>query len=448
MIESEERAVLPLPASISVDHDARTRLAEEWQAAAPQTEAEIARFYQESRALGADLDAWHSCPERQDWTRMLVHVAKEIGATTIVDIGAGRGHDLLALWKAFDNVDLYAVEPNQRLLDRHIDKLAAVLPTVDEAPIEAADLLICIDVLEHVPNPESFLGAIAQRAAIGCVLFETTATHDTATPLHLKANWGWHPGRVLERHGWECIDRSGRVRVWRRAAETGRDRASLLLCAYRTVNAETMTSIFALCASNTVGWRQRTKIGDALIARSRSIIVTRWWHETNDDVLLMVDDDIVFTPADADRVAELCRGGLDIVCGAYPVHDGGHMACRFFPGTGVVSFGPKQPVVEIEYAATGFVAVHRKVVDALVADLPLCHANQPWGFYPLFQASMVYNDAAGVHEWLSEDWGLCQRAREHGFRVWLDPQTVLTHLGPASVSVRNMAKMHDALASV
>ncbi|HXT34772.1 MAG TPA: methyltransferase domain-containing protein [Chloroflexota bacterium] len=446
-----ERATPTSPAL--TQEEARAALAAEWRERDPRTPEEIAAFYRETANYGPDLDAWHRTPERRAITDMIVHVARESGAQRIIDVGCGAGHDLLAIHAALPDAKLIGVEPN--------DHLRALLPDAEirrfgrvdgqlsggayTCPVESADLLLCLDVLEHVPDPESFLGGIAQRAKIGCLLFETTASHDTSTPLHLKANWGWHPGRVLERHGWEVIDRSGRVRVWRRVAEAGRERASLLLCAYRSVSAETMTSILALCAGDQGGWRQRTKTGDALIARSRAIIVTRWYHETNDDVFLMVDDDLVFRPADADRLTELCRAGHDLVCGAYPVHDGGHLACRFYPGTGEVAFGPEQPIREIEYAATGFMAVHRRVIEALVADLPLCHANQPWGFYPLFAARVVYNEAAGVHEWLSEDWSFCQAAREHGFRCWLDPQTVLTHLGAAGVSVRNMGAFHAAL---
>ena len=378
---------------------------------------------------------------------MICHVAKESSATSIVDIGCGSGHDLRAIHAAIPTIhpmDLCGVELNEQLRNRVAHAGFNTSPDVAWAPISSADLLICIDVLEHIPDPESFLGGIAQRAKIGCLLFETTATHDVGTPLHLKANRGWHPGRVLERHGWEVVDKSGRVRVWRRTAETGRERASMLLCAYRSVNAEMMTSLLALCAGNDTDWRLRCKTGDALISRSRSIIVTRWWAETNDDVFLMIDDDIVFTTADADRLVGLCRNGHDIICGAYPVHDGGHLACRFYPGAGAVTFGPGQAPIEIEFAATGFMAVHRRVIDALIADLPLCHADQSWAFYPLFQPLLKEHPTSG-HEWLSEDWGFVQSARDHGFRCWVDPQTKLTHMGQAGISVGNMTAMHAAL---
>lgn len=381
---------------------------------------------------------------------MLVHVARESASRVIVDIGCGAGHDMRALRASLPDARVIGVEPNERLRQVcRFDDGLIVHADVAIVHIESADMLICIDVLEHIPDPETFLAGIAQRGRVGCLLFETTATNDTSTPLHLPENWGWHPGRCLERHGWEVIDQTGRVRVWRRTAKRGRKRASVLLCAYRSVNAEVVSSLLAVCAPRT-GWRLRIKTGDALIARSRNISVTRWYHETNDDVFLMVDDDIVFSAADAERITHLCRHGHEIICGAYPVHDGGHMACRFFPGTTRVTFGPPtadqpQAPIEIQYAATGFMAVHRRVIDALVAKLPLCHPNQPWGFYPFFLSMLKPPADGGVWEYLSEDWAFNDMAREAGFRVWLDPQTVLTHIGPAGISPRNMAIMHTAL---
>jgi hypothetical protein len=105
------------------------------------------------------------------------------------------------------------------------------------------------------------------------------------------------------------------------------------------------------------GWRVRIKAGDADIGRSRNIIATAWWAQTNDDVFLMVDDDIEFAPGRRRAHRRAVPGRLDIVCGAYPVHNGEHLALRCFPGTGAIDFGPGSPPVEIEYPATGFMAV-------------------------------------------------------------------------------------------
>jgi SAM-dependent methyltransferase len=450
MLETKEHGSLPWPGSdVPPGPDlatARAALAAEWQAVGARTPQDIHRFYETAQHLGLDLEAWHALPDRQSWTAMLVSVAQQSGAHSIVDIGCGAGHDLRALREALPQTALAGVEPNARLR-------AAVLPCapcvadVADALIETADLLICIDVLEHVPDPETFLSGIATRAPVGCLLFETTATADTRTPLHLPANRGWHPGRCLEQQGWEVVDRVGRVRVWRRAAAAGRQRAGLLLCAYRSVNAATLESILATCAGpNPQGWRLRAKTGDGMISRSRGILTTAWWRECNDDVALFIDDDVAFDPADAHAIVERCRAGHDIICGAYPVHSGAHLAVRLLPETEGVDFGPDHPPIEIQYAATGFLAIHRRVLDALVPTLPLMHADQPWSYYNLFPFLSVTNETTGCAELLSEDWGFCALARRAGFAIWLDPTIILRHASTLEVSVRNMGAVSAAIA--
>ena len=110
--------------------DARARLAAEWQTTAPRTPAEIRDFYRQATHLAEDLDAWHATPERQSWTDMLVHVARQSGARLCVDIGAGCGHDLLALRDATPQVSLAAVEGNLYLLSQR--GAAGLVPATPE----------------------------------------------------------------------------------------------------------------------------------------------------------------------------------------------------------------------------------------------------------------------------------------------------------------------------
>ncbi len=424
---------------------ARAALAQEWEAKAPTTPEQIADFYRTSRNLGDDLDAWHTDPDRQMWTAMLVHVAKDSGAKIVADIGCGAGHDLRALYDALPEVRLHGIEPNHGLWPRFTD-IALVHNDIGETPcIEYADLLVCIDVLEHIPNPEAWLGEIASRARRDAILFETTATSDCDTPLHLAANRGWHPGRVLERNGWTLIDYTARVRVWKRLELVGRQTSSLLLCSYKLDAFFDPTMGLMSNGAARGPWRFRAKRGDSDIGRSRAILTTGWWTQTGDDTFLMIDHDISFSPDDADRAVELCRNGYDIVCGAYPVHNGAHFACKTLPGTTDIQFGAGQPPIEIQYAATGFMAVHRRVIDKLVTTMPLCHSVQPWAYYPLFPQPVVEDADAGGWARLSEDWGFSHIAREAGFKVWLDPQTILSHGSDIPISVTNMDAIHAAI---
>jgi hypothetical protein len=365
-------------------------------------------------------------------------VAVQTDAHLAIDIGCGGGHDLAAL-HAQGIPELWGVEPND-LLRGKLPRAVHATTDVQDAPIEKADLLSCFDVLEHIPDPESWLASWAGRARLGAVLVETTATHDCGTPLHLPANRGWHPGRCLESLGYEVLDARGRLRVWQRTRVQVEPKASVLLCAYRACSIPTQTSIDKLIMR---GWRYYPKWGDGFIARSRSIVTSAWYRETADDVFLMIDDDIVFEPWCAERLVDLCRNGHDIIHAAYPVRDGGHLAIRGLDRP--IRFGPGEQPQEVKHVSTGFLAVHRKVLDAMIPTVPLCHANMPWSFWPIFNTFWVEDEAAGGHSLLSEDWAFVERARDLGFKVWLDPWIKLDHIAQIKVNVDNMDLIDKAV---
>lgn len=444
--------VLAPPASAvsSTPAEARSDLAAEWASRAPVTPAEIHRFYRESEHLGADLAAFHADPARQGWTRAIVYLAQTQEIGTVVDIGCGAGHDLVALHDQVPGLSLHGVEPNDALRERLAAGLRgccdprtwSLASEVAFAPVERADLLVCIDVLEHIPDPETFLSGVARRAKIGAWLTEATATHDCGTPLHLKENRGWHPGHALEAAGWELIQTQGRFRVWRRVREAAEPRATLMLCAYRTCTLPTLRSVLNLKdAYPNDGWRVYMG-GEAGIHRTRNVAASRWLRETADDVCVMIDDDIVFRSEDVARLVAYCRDGHDVICGAYPVRDGGHLALRQQPGE--LWFGEGQPPIEVAYMATGFVAIHRRVFEAMVPTLPLCHPGGDYAHWPFFSFREAQNEQ-GDWEHLSEDFDFSQKARDLGFSIWLDQATILGHIGSVEFNVRNMNALHDAI---
>jgi hypothetical protein len=422
----------------------RNDLAQEWYEAAPSTPEQVAEFYRTSKFMEADLDTWHVADaERKTWTKVLTHVASQVvHAQTAIDVGSGAGHDLAALRVALGKeAALYGVEPNEALRTRS-EGTATMVADVALAPIERADVLSCFDVLEHVPDPGAWLSSWAGRARLGAVLIETCATHDIGTPLHLEANRGWHPGNTLEALGYEVLDARGRLRVWQRQKLKGEPHASVLLCAYRTCSIPTQTAIDKLIMR---GWRLLPKWGDGFIARSRAIVVSSWYRETADDVFLMLDDDICFEPWMAEQLVQECRNGHDIIHAAYPVRDGGHLAVRGLDKP--IRFGPNEVPQEIKHASTGFLAVHRRVIQAMVESgkWPLCHANMPWAFWPLFNTFWIEDEAAGGWNYLSEDWAFIEEAHRLDFKVWLDPVIKLDHIAQIKVNVDNMHLIDQAV---
>lgn len=300
------------------------------------------------------------------------------------------------------------------------------------SPIEQADLITCFDYLEHLPDPENSLGAIAVRAQIGTVLVEACG------PMH-----GWRTGHVLHRYGWEKSNEVGQIRIWRRVQAQQRTCASLMLFSFRSTSLPTQRSVMHLLASNPQGWRYSVD-SEAGINVARSVQASKFYAETADDVFLMVDDDISFDPSDAEGLVLLCRAGYDIVGGAYPVRDGSHLALRVNDNK-EVEFGPDVPPTEVDMIGTGFMAVHRRVLDAMVPTLNVCHGNSTNAFWPFFDFSVVEDDLAGGYAYLTEDYTFCYRARALGFKVWLDPTIAIDHGATVQLNIKNMAAVHRAL---
>lgn len=220
--------------------------------------------------------------------------------------------------------------------------------------------------------------------------------------------------------------------------------ATILLCAWRNLVAETAECLIML---RDRGWGYVIKRGDALISRSRAVVVSSWYRDTDEDVFLMIDDDVVFEGTGAAKVVELARETRSIACAAYPVKDGGHLACRRQPGQDIL-FGEDSPPVEIIYPATGFMAVHRDVITAMIEAkdaegeplYPFCEIGG--AFWPIFDPLVIRHED-GRYEDLSEDYAFGERAARLGFKTWLEPSVILYHMGTFPYTIENMKNVRN-----
>jgi hypothetical protein len=187
------------------------------------------------------------------------------------------------------------------------------------------------------------------------------------------------------------------------------------------------------------GWKHTVRYGDALISRARSVVVSAWYRQTDDDVFLMVDDDISFKPEDAQLLVERCREGFNIISAAVPVRNGQHIAGR--PSIGQSWNSATERPISMDYVGAAFVAVHRQVIDRMVKTMPLCHRDLPIAFWPMYQpfVECVNNE----YIYLSEDWAFTSRARALGFKAWLEPTLRVGHTVEATLTVDNMAEYHQ-----
>jgi len=171
-------------------------------------------------------------------------------------------------------------------------------------------------------------------------------------------------------------------------------------------------------------------VGDALVERARSKSATHFLEKTDADVLLTIDSDIAFDGEDALTICDQAMD-YDIVSVVYPTRlaKGGNPAS--FLDVDEIEFGSDPTPVEVRYAGSGFMAIHRRVFEKLAKrpDMEKCHVNQPSGsFYPFYHT--MFTNVSGVGRiLLSEDYAFCHRAKEEGFKVYINPAIRLAHVG-------------------
>ena len=177
--------------------------------------------------------------------------------------------------------------------------------------------------------------------------------------------------------------------------------------------------------------------GDALVERSRSIAASAFLR-SDADVMISIDSDIWFRPIDA---VALCQKALEkqIIGALYMTRNIKTQPAMMLPAETVV-FAENAEPVQVPFISTGFMAMTKPPLEALKATLPLCHES--WGdssFWPFYLPYVVEWPDDG-HILLSEDWAFCQRAKDAGFGIWLDPSIRLSHHGDYGYTLEDLIR--------
>jgi hypothetical protein len=173
------------------------------------------------------------------------------------------------------------------------------------------------------------------------------------------------------------------------------------------------------------GYHVRQVVGQPAIDYARSKLASDALDAGYEEIM-WIDSDVGFAANDV----ELLRSHqLPVVSGIYPQKGHRALASHLLPGTDELVFGVGGGLVEILYAAGGFLLTHRQVYEAIREheQLPYCNGRFGEGFTPYFWP-MVVPDGAG-HWYLAEDFAFSERMRRAGFTVMADTRIRLQHVG-------------------
>jgi hypothetical protein len=173
------------------------------------------------------------------------------------------------------------------------------------------------------------------------------------------------------------------------------------------------------------GYTVRRVQGYAAIDQARSQMASDALADGFDE-LMWIDSDIVFDVADVVRLRE---SDVPVVCGIYPKKSLRALSCHLLPDTRTVHFGCRGGLIEIRYAATGFLLTRREVYDEIArhAELPVCNQRFSTRLVPFFLPLLI-PDGSGTW-YLGEDFAFCKRARRSGFSILADTRIKLGHVG-------------------
>ncbi len=185
---------------------------------------------------------------------------------------------------------------------------------------------------------------------------------------------------------------------------------------------------------------------DALLCRARAKTATHFLLETDYDVHVSIDSDIVFDPESVMQIAAQAHELQGIVAGLYVTRHQGAL-CRptsIFEYDVPIEFGTDPTPVPIKWAATGMLATPRVVFETLAEGLPLCHASTSFKFYPFYAPFWVPPEREGGDViYLSEDFAFSERARRAGFTIYLNPAVRVLHLGNHPFRLDDLGKPED-----
>jgi hypothetical protein len=174
--------------------------------------------------------------------------------------------------------------------------------------------------------------------------------------------------------------------------------------------------------------------GESLIDRARAIAATDFLDNNRGDILLFIDDDIIFQPADVYQIVQDVLLHKTIVGAPYQIKNTTEKRLALaYLDSEPICVGPGGGIREVRYCSTGFFAIPRDLLLELAKTLPrldtgagLKEDGSPKvPLIPFFQPMWRMDDKV----YLSEDYSCCERARCKGYKIYVDSSIVLRHLG-------------------
>ncbi len=174
------------------------------------------------------------------------------------------------------------------------------------------------------------------------------------------------------------------------------------------------------------GWMMRSRVGDSYPHRVRNLLASMFFESDCTDIV-WIDEDISWPRGE---LVKLIKHPVDFVAATYRVKDDTSVR---YPMRWIDDNAenrkrdPDNGLIEVAAVPFGFVRITREAMvrfrDTRADMWFMDNGQKAWN---LFDIILKYGDPGGYS---GEDYVFCERFREAGGRVWLDPDIKLGHTG-------------------
>ena len=199
-----------------------------------------------------------------------------------------------------------------------------------------------------------------------------------------------------------------------------------------------------------INFRITTLRNESLVTRARNIL-TAMFLESDCSHLMFIDADIEFEP---DSVIRMLAMNKPLIAAAYPKKtiDWDNVRKAAIEGKDDISKYSAQYAINLKFkdprtrelnvdngaievmdASTGFFLVQRIVFEKMIQAYPELHYKNDSSIDPRFNKHCYALFDTWIdptdNRYLSEDYTFCRRWQNIGGKIWLDPNTKLSHVG-------------------
>lgn len=165
-------------------------------------------------------------------------------------------------------------------------------------------------------------------------------------------------------------------------------------------------------------------LGMSSISISRGMLIKEFLA-TKADHILFVDTDMTWiidtTKEIINPIDRLVKHNVDIISGVMTTRHAPIRPC--FTPIDKNSYAETKKIFEVSHTGTGFMLITRYVIEYLLRWYPSL-------FLPIYDEKLKIET--------SDDVAFCYRARKNHFKIWVDPDIIIGHLGKYAYSVNDI----------